>query len=124
MHMDRRLNPAAAKHCNFQIIERGTTGTYAFRAGYHRQTTMPLELQKIKRRILHKTNSTFTVIAKVLIVTKGTAEEHKEKIEEAADGIKHVDKNKQAMPDKRKGKNLKDLKLFMEALNQLNKCFI
>ena len=86
--MDRLQNPATAKHCNFQIIGRGTTGTYAFRAGYHGQTTMPPELQKIRRSILHKTNSTFTVIANIPIVTKGTAEEHREKIEGAADGIK------------------------------------
>ena len=44
---------------------------------------MPPESPKIMDSILHKTKNTFNFIDDILIVLKGTKEEHLEKVEEA-----------------------------------------
>ena len=43
---------------------------------------MPLKFQKIIDKLLHKTQSTFAFIDDILIVTKGTKEQHMDEIEE------------------------------------------
>ena len=94
----------------FKIIGGQTTGTYAFRTGYYGLTTMPPEFQKIMDRILHETTNTFSFIDDILIVTKGSKEEHI-RTEEAA-----INELKEMRP-----KNLKDPRSFMRAINQMNK---
>ena len=145
------LHPETAKHCNFQIFGGQTTSTYAFRTGYCGLTPMPPEFQKIMDRILHKTKNTFSIIDDILLVMKGTNEEHMKIVETtmqamddagirlkaekcqiaksntewleyqlSAEEIKPVDDKFQAITDKLRPKNLKDLRLFLGAINQMN----
>ena len=76
------LRPETAKHCTFQIIGGETTGTYPFKTGYYCLTTMPPEFQKIMDKKLQKTKHTFSSIDDILVVTKGTKEEHMVTVEE------------------------------------------
>ena len=147
-----QLHPETAKHCNFQIVGGETTGTYAFNTGFYGLTTMPPEFQKIMDNNLHELNNTFTFIDDILIVTKGTKDDHLKKVEEtikvldeagvrlkiekcmiakretewlgyilSAEGIKPINEKVQAITEKLRPKNLKDLRSFMGAINQLNK---
>ena len=103
-------------------------------------------------QILHKTKNTFTFINDILIVTKGTKEEHLKQIEDVIkvldeakvllklekcqiakknteklgyklleEGIKPIEEKVRAITDKLKPKNLKDLRSFMGAINQMNR---
>ena len=81
------LRPETAKHCNSQIIVGQTTGTYAFRTCYYGLTTMPPEFQKIMDTILHNTKNTFSFIDNILIVTKGTKEDHMKTVEAAVQAM-------------------------------------
>ena len=76
------LHPDAAHHCNFQIIGGRATGTSAFNTEYYGLTIMPPEFQKITDKLLHNTRNTFAFIDDILIVTKGTKQQHMEKVEE------------------------------------------
>ena len=137
------LHPEAAKHCNFQIIGGKTTGTYAFKTGYYGLTTMPPESQKLMEKFLHKAKNTFSFIDDILVVTKGTKQQHMVTVEERTKamneagirlkieickiakpdtgyklskcGIKPVEQNVQAITGKLRPKNLKDLRSFMGA---------
>ena len=76
------LHPDTARHCNFQIIGGRATGRYAFSTGYYGLTIMPPVFQKIMNQILINVQNTFTFINDILIVTKGTKEQHITKVEE------------------------------------------
>ena len=72
------LHPETAHHCNFEIIG----GIYAFNTGFYRLTIMPPEFQKIMNQLLHKIQNTFAFIDDIIVVTKGTYEQHMAKVEE------------------------------------------
>ena len=76
------LHPTTARHCNFQIIGGRATGTYVFNTGCYGLTIMPPEFQKIMDTVLINIRNTFTFIDDILIVTKGTHQQHIEKVEE------------------------------------------
>ena len=76
------LHLETARQCNFQIIGGRATGLYAFITGYYGLTIMPPEFQKIMDKLLHNTQNTFAFIDDILIVTKGTKQQHMDKIEE------------------------------------------
>ena len=75
------LHPETARHCNFQIIGGRAAGTYAFNTGYYGLTIMPPEFQKFMDKLLHKIQNTFAFIDDIPIVTKGTLQQHIEKVE-------------------------------------------
>ena len=76
------LHPLTAKHCNFQIIGGGSTGTYRFVTGFHGLKFMPTEFQKVMDLLLAKFREVFVFIDEILIVTKGTQNEHLDKVRE------------------------------------------
>ena len=76
------LHDLTKKHCNFQILGGKSTGTYRFTTGYYGLTVMPTEFQKLMDLTLANINSVFVYIDDILVVTKGTKQEHLEKVRE------------------------------------------
>ena len=76
------LNQLTAKHCNFQIIGGESTGTYRFVTGFYCLKVMPTEFQKVMDNLLAKFRDVFVFINDVLIVTKGTKQQHLDKVRE------------------------------------------
>ena len=76
------LHELTKKHCNFQIVGGKSTGTYRFTTGYYGLTVMPTEFQKLMDLTLANINSVFVYIDDILIVTKGTKQEHVNKVKE------------------------------------------
>ena len=70
------LHQLTAKHCNFQIIGGESTGTYRFVTGFYGLTVMPTEFQKVMDNLLARFREVFVFIDDVLIVTKGTKQQH------------------------------------------------
>ena len=143
------LNPELAKHCNFAIIGGKASGIYRFKTGFYGLTVMPTEFQRIMEDLLI---NIFIFIDDILIVTKGTKEEHEENVSEvfrkldssklqlkeekcrltkieidwlgfsiSEKGIKPLNEKIQGISEKMKPKNLKDLRSFLGAVNQLIK---
>ena len=76
------LHQLTAKHCNFQIIGGESTGTYRFVTGFYGLSVMPTEFQKVMDNLLAKFREVFVFIDDILIVTKGTKQNHIEKVRE------------------------------------------
>ena len=76
------LHELIKRHCNFQIVGGKSTGTYPFTTGYYGLTVMPTEFQKIMDLTLANINSVFLYIDDILIVTKGTKQQHVNKVRE------------------------------------------
>ena len=76
------LNELTKKHCNFQIVGGKSTGTYRFTMGYYGLTVMHSEFQKLMDLTLANANSVFVYMDDILFVTKGTKQEHLEKVRE------------------------------------------
>ena len=76
------LHELTKKHCNFQIVGGKSTGTYRFTTGYYGLTVMPTEFKKLMELTLANINSVFVYIDDILIVTKGTKQEHVNKVKE------------------------------------------
>ena len=76
------LQELTKRHCNFQIVGGKSTGTYRFTTGFYGLTVMPTEFQKLMDLTLANVNSVFVYIDDVLIVTKGTKQEHLNKVRE------------------------------------------
>ena len=76
------LHELTKKHCNFQIVGGKSTGTYRFTTGYYGLTVIPTEFQKLMDLTLANINSVFVYIDDILIVTKGTKQEHVNKVKE------------------------------------------
>ena len=76
------LNPSLAKHCNFAIVGGKASGIYRFLTEFYGLTVMPTEFQKIMEEILFNIANVYVFIDDILIVTKGTKEEHEEKVRE------------------------------------------
>ena len=70
------LHQLTKRHCNFQIVGRKSTGTYRFTTRYYGLTVMPTEFQKLMDLTLANMNSVFVYIDNILIVTKGTKQQH------------------------------------------------
>ena len=52
------LDESMAKHCNFQIIDGKSTGTYRFVTGHYGLSIMPTEFQKLMDITLVNTDCT------------------------------------------------------------------
>ena len=76
------LNPSLAKHCSFAIVGGKASGPYRFLTGFYGLTVMPTEFQRIVEEYLIKIANVYVFINDILIVTKGTKEEHEEKVRE------------------------------------------
>ena len=76
------LPQLTAKHCNFQIIGGESTGTYRFVTGFYGLTVMPTEFQKVMNNLLARFREVFVFNDDVLIVTKGTKQQHSDKVRE------------------------------------------
>ena len=76
------LHLLTAKHCNFQIIGGESTGTYRFVTGFYGLTVMPTEFQKVMDLLLARFIEVFVFIDDILIVTKGTKQEHLDNVRE------------------------------------------
>ena len=70
------LRQLTAKQCNFQIIGGESTGIYRFVTGFYGLSVMPTEFQKVMDNLLAKFREVFVFIEDILIVTKGTKQNH------------------------------------------------
>ena len=73
---------------------------------------MPPEFQQIMDRILHNTKNTFSFIDEILIVTKGTKEDHVETVEAAVQamdeaGIRLKSEKCQTAKSEKNGRDIK-----------------
>ena len=85
------LHLLTAKHCNFQIIGGESTGTYRFVTGFYGLSVMPKEFQKIMDILLAKFREVFVFIDDILIVTKGTKNQHLDKEREILKTLDHAE---------------------------------
>ena len=75
------LHQLTAKHCNFQIIGGESTGTYRFVTGFY-GLTVSRQNFKVMDSLLARFREVFVFIDDVLIVTKGTKQQHLDKVRE------------------------------------------
>ena len=144
------LNPSLAKHCSFAIVGGKASGIHRFLTGFYGFTVMPTEFQRKMEKILINIANVYVFIDDILIVTKGTKEEHEEKVREvfkkldsrklqlkedkckiakneiewlgfdiSEKGVKPHNEKIQGISGKMKPKNLKDLRSYLGAVNQL-----
>ena len=73
------LHLPTAQHCNFQLVEGDSRGTYRFVKGFYGLTVMPTEIQNVMDILLARFRDVFVFIDDILIVTKGAKSEHLEK---------------------------------------------
>ena len=72
------LDPNTANHCNFNMISGDITGTYRFQTGFYGLTDMPTKFQKNMDYTLIRLKNTYCFLDDILIVSKGSEEEHKQ----------------------------------------------
>ena len=75
-----KLTTETAKQCNFNTIGGQATGTYRFLTGFYGLADMPAEFQKAMDRTLNHAENTFCFLDDILIVSKGSEQEHEELI--------------------------------------------
>ena len=75
------LDENIKKHCNFNIIGGKATGTYRFINGFYGLTDMPATFQKTIDKTLHDIKTKFAYLDDILIVTKGTLEDHEKELD-------------------------------------------
>ena len=75
------LDDNIKKHCNFNILGGKATAIYKFINGFYGQTDMPATFQKTIDKTLHDINSKFAYLDDILIIIKGTLEEHEKEID-------------------------------------------
>ena len=71
------LDESIAKHCNFSILGGRATGTYRFIHGFYGLTDMPATFQKTIDKALEGINFKFAFLDDILVITKGSLNEHK-----------------------------------------------
>ena len=71
-----KLHHDTAKHCNFNIICRESTGTYRFKTGFYGLTDMPAEFQKAMDYTLIGLQNTYCFLDDIIIVSTGTETDH------------------------------------------------
>ena len=76
------LHKLTKKHCNFQIVGGISAGTYRFTTGYCGLSVMPTEFQKLMDPTIANIKSAFVYKDDILIVTKGTKQQHMNKVRE------------------------------------------
>ena len=76
------LQELTKRHSNCQIVGGKSTGTHRFTTRFYGLTVRPTEFQKLIDITLANVNSVFVYIDDILIVTKGTKQEHLNKVRE------------------------------------------
>ena len=75
------LQPDTQKHCNFNILGGNATAKYKFLNGFYGLTDLPATFQKVMDTTLDGRNSTNAILDNIIIITKGTIENHEEEID-------------------------------------------
>ena len=75
------LDKTTQEQCNFSLIGGNATGTYQFQTGFYGLTDMSVEFQKAVDLTVTNCNITYTYLDDILIVTKGTLETHRQKLQ-------------------------------------------
>ena len=75
------LDKTTREPSNFSLIGGNATGTYQFQTGFYGLTDMPAEFQKAVDLTLTICNNTNAYLDDILIVTKGTLETHRQKLQ-------------------------------------------
>ena len=75
------LDKATRELCNFSLIDGNATGTYEFQTGFYGLTDMPAEFQKAIDLTLTNCSNTYAYLDDILIVTKGSVDLHKQKLQ-------------------------------------------
>ena len=70
------LDKETSNHCNFNMVGGDATGTYRLLTGFYGLTDMPAEFQKAIDCTLIGLKNTFAFHDDILIVSRGTKEEH------------------------------------------------
>ena len=100
------LDDNIKKHCNFNILGGKITGTYRCINGFYGLTDMPATFQKTIDKTLHDIKSKFAYLDDILIITKGTIEEH----------VKELDKIMQRLNDENLAINLQKCEFAKEQI--------
>ena len=75
------LDKTTREQCNFSLIGGNATGTYQFQTGFYGLTDMPTEFQKAVDLTLTDCSNTYAYLDDNLIITKGTLESHRQKLQ-------------------------------------------
>ena len=75
------LDESIAKHCKFSILGGRATGTYRFKNGSYGLTDMPATFQKTIYKTLEGINSKFAFLDDILVITKGSLNEHENELD-------------------------------------------
>ena len=75
------LDKSTREQCNFSLIGGNATGTYQFQTVFYGLTDMAAEFQKAVDLTLTNCNNTSAYLDNILIVTKGTIETHRQKLQ-------------------------------------------
>ena len=81
------LHPDTQKHCNFNILRGKATGTYRFLNGFYGLTDLPATFQKMMDTTLNGLNSTNAFLDDIIIISKGTLEQHENEIDKALERL-------------------------------------
>ena len=71
-----KLDPEAARHCNFNIIRGERTGTYRFITGFYGLTDMPAAFLKVIDYFLIGFQNTYCFLDDIIVVSRGSKEDH------------------------------------------------
>ncbi len=82
------LSPETSRQCNLSIFGGQATGTYRFKTGFYGLAEVPAELQQTLDTLLQDMPNVHAFIDDILIVTVGSAEEHKKTVN---DPLKRLD---------------------------------
>ena len=85
------LDDKLSEQCNFAIIGGKASGIYRFKTGFYGLTVMPTEFQRIIEEILINNPNVFIFIDDILIVTKGSKEQHEQEVKQI---LKKLDEKK------------------------------
>ena len=100
-----RLAPETSEHCNFAVTGENMNGYYRFLKGFYCPADIPTIFQeKIDRTLGHQT----PVWLDIVIVTRGTKEEHTRKLYSVLSKLENMKDTEQA----RKNKNFIKMKQY------------
>ncbi len=83
------MSKETARRCNFSVVGGEATGTYEFQTGFYGLADMPAVFQQAMNRTLGNQQGVFAFIDDVLIVSKGSREEHQNLVRETLKRMDH-----------------------------------
>ena len=75
------LDKSTREQCNFSLIGGNATRNYQFQTGFYGLPDMLAEFQKAIDLTLTKCSNTYAYLDDILIVTKGSVDKHKQKLQ-------------------------------------------